>query len=207
MSWLLEYHGHLSHIRSRTGPLAAHEIKMAKGDVIRVVQRQVYPGEVERLSGNRASGTVNTTEQLQRLCPVLNDSTLCMGGRLNYYSYAQELKHPAILSSKHPVVDLIVRHFHALEGHCCPAHVLGTICKYYWIVHGGSVVKRIIGKCISFRKQNAVPCDQQMAPLPAARVEAGWFPFKQLGVDYFGSISVKRGQGTYKRYGCLFTCL
>ncbi|KAA3671009.1 uncharacterized protein DEA37_0007414, partial [Paragonimus westermani] len=182
-SWLLEHHGHPSHIRPRTGSLAADEIKMAKGDVIRMVQHQVYLGELLRLSGNRASGTLKATGQLQRLCPVLIDSTLCVGGHHNYSSYAQELKHPAILPNKHPVVDLIVRHFHTLEGHSGPAHVLRAIRKYYWIVHGGSAVKRIIGKCISCRKQNAVPCDQQMAPLPAARVEAGWFPFEQVGVD------------------------
>ena len=46
-----------------------------------------------------------------------------------------------------------------------------------------------------------------MAPLPKIRIEVPAHPFENVGVDYFGPISVKRGRGTEKRYGCLFTCL
>ncbi|KAA3679660.1 uncharacterized protein DEA37_0010380 [Paragonimus westermani] len=77
--WLLEHHGHPSPSRPRTGPLAADESKMARRDIIRRVQRQVHPGEVQRLGGNRASGTLKVTGQLQRLCPVLINSMLYVG--------------------------------------------------------------------------------------------------------------------------------
>ena len=46
-----------------------------------------------------------------------------------------------------------------------------------------------------------------MAPLPSCRVKAGWYPFQHVGLDYFGSIKVKRGRSLVKRYGCILTCL
>jgi hypothetical protein len=46
-----------------------------------------------------------------------------------------------------------------------------------------------------------------MADLPADRVTPGDPAFTFVGVDYFGPYLVRRGRGTEKRYGCLFTCL
>ena len=46
-----------------------------------------------------------------------------------------------------------------------------------------------------------------MADLPADRVASDLPPFSFVGVDCFGPLYVKRGRGTAKRYGVLFTCL
>ena len=46
-----------------------------------------------------------------------------------------------------------------------------------------------------------------MAVLPRDRITPDLPPFTNVGVDYFGPIEVKRGRGTIKRYGVIFTCL
>ncbi|KAJ8406747.1 hypothetical protein AAFF_G00296630 [Aldrovandia affinis] len=46
-----------------------------------------------------------------------------------------------------------------------------------------------------------------MANLPEDRLLPDKPPFTNTGVDFFGPFDVKRGRGTVKRYGVLFTCL
>ena len=49
--------------------------------------------------------------------------------------------------------------------------------------------------------------EQKIADLPKERILPNHPPFTNVGVDYFGPIEVKRGRGTVKRYGVIFTCL
>lgn len=46
-----------------------------------------------------------------------------------------------------------------------------------------------------------------MADLPENRLLPDKPPFTNTGVDFFGPFDVKRGRGTVKRYGVMFTCL
>ena len=79
-------------------------------------------------------------------------------------------------------------------------------CKY-WIVGARGLVRQVLRRCITCKRRDAHPCEQQMADLPADRVTPGGPAFTSVSIDYFGPIAVKRGRGREKRYGCLFTCL
>lgn len=46
-----------------------------------------------------------------------------------------------------------------------------------------------------------------MSDLPVERVIPDLPPFTNVGVDYFGPVEVKRGRGSIKRYGVIFTCM
>ena len=46
-----------------------------------------------------------------------------------------------------------------------------------------------------------------MAPLPKCRVSAYEPPFTYVGIDMFGSLLIKQGRSTPKRWGCIFTCM
>ncbi|CAH8494788.1 unnamed protein product [Dicrocoelium dendriticum] len=208
--WLLSRHN--AHRVYARGPLLVSEIEDARKDILRMVQRETFSNELTNLKAcsnqsTHLSHAWKKRNPIRRLYPTLIEGIICVGGRLNYTDYEESLKHPAILPSRHPVVEALVRHFHVSEGHGGVHHVLSAIRTKYWILHGAKTVKRVVGSCIRCWKRTATPCQQQMAPLPCTRAEIGWFPFKNVGVDYFGPIVVKRGRTVEKRFGCIFNCL
>lgn len=190
--------------------LTAQELDQAQRDVVRMVQRLAFPDELARLT--KSSNAAHTRPEqlkgsLMRLNPTLIDGIICLGGRLTYTNYEQSMRHPAILPKGSLVTELIIRYYHVTEGHCGWSQVLAATRRKFWILQGGTTVKRVVGSCINCRRRLATPCNQLMAPLPLARAEAGRHPFSQVGIDYFGPFPVKRGRAMEKRYGCLFTCL
>ena len=65
------------------------------------------------------------------------------------------------------------------------SQVLAAIRRKFWILKGGSAVRRVVSKCIKCRRWNSRPEAQIMAPLPMARVTPGDAPFTAVGIDYF----------------------
>ena len=124
-----------------------------------------------------------------------------------------------ILPGKHPVTELIIRHYHHLNGQVGSYQVLAEIRQRFWIVKGVSSVKRVLSKCHVYRCYNAKLVEQVTAQLPVVRVSSDSqriiYPFAEVGMDYFGQLYVKTGPNTRsrknatlnKRYGCIFTCL
>nr|CAK6928354.1 unnamed protein product [Fasciola hepatica]CAK6928356.1 unnamed protein product [Fasciola hepatica] len=184
MAWLVRFKDYLlyrmstkTRIEVSVGRITLDEIRKAEHDIVREVQSSEFADDLSRLKSNASKPWKSRRSEsghLKTLCPVIIDEIMCVGGRLDYCNHEPSFKHPAILPKGHPVTDLIIRHYHAMEGHC------GT-------------------------SQNRSA--QQMAPLPPMRAEAGWYPFHEVGVDYFGPFPVRRGRSTEKRYGCLFSCL
>ena len=111
-----------------------------------------------------------------------------------------------ILPKKHPVSTLIIRYFHEILGHAGREHVLSCVRQHFWIIQARSLVRQVLRKCISFRRRNEAPLNQIMADLPKERLTPYEPPFSYTGVDFFGPFYVKRGRGSDKVYGCLFTC-
>ena len=72
---------------------------------------------------------------------------------------------------------------------------------------GRRAVERIERKCDLCLKRYAKPLTSQMAPLPAARLQAFVTTFTNVGVDSFGPLYVSIERRAEKRYDCLFTCL
>ena len=68
-------------------------------------------------------------------------------------------------------------------------------------------VSRLILDCVKCRRLRGNVGEQKMADLPSDSITPDLPPFTNVGVDYFGPIEVKRGRGTMKRYGVIFTCL
>lgn len=118
--------------------------------------------------------------------PLLAEGILRVGGHLENAPVSFETKHPVILPTKHHVTNLIIQNYHRQEGHCGPSQVLACIRKRFWIVRGLSAVRRVLASCMNYRKQNAHPGEQIIAPLPEARVAPSDPPFTHVGVDYFG---------------------
>ena len=212
VAWLLRFKQfcrsrYLNHdVSLETGRLSTQELVYARNVVLKQVQVSSFRADIERLS-NASSAIPSKSSPLLKLCPILEDGLLKVGGRMRYAPLNYAAKHPVLLPEKHHVTSLIIRDFHQINGHVGSQHVLALIRSRYWIVHGMSAVKRVIGSCFDCRKRIQPPCKQQMAPLPEERLTPDNPPFTFVGVDFFGPMYVKHGRGQSKRYGCLFTCL
>ncbi|CAH8653316.1 unnamed protein product [Heterobilharzia americana] len=172
------------------GYLTADELEAARHKVLCMVQQEVYGELIKEL---REKGSCETEEgELQRLSPILVDGLVCVGGRLNYSDYPLTFKHPVILPRHHFVTELIIRHYHIIEGHTGTSQVLATLRRNYWIIKGISAVKRVIRKCIECRRLKAALGQQMMAPLPVCRVQKGW---KQ--VNYLADVFWRRWMKEY----------
>ncbi|CAI2734059.1 unnamed protein product [Schistosoma spindalis] len=161
----------------------------------------------ELFSEFKTHSKVVSHNDLKELSPIILDGLICVGGRLSYSDFSDAFKHPIILPSRHLVTEMIIRHYHKEQGYTGTSQVLATIRKSYWIVKGTSIVRRVIGKCMTCRRFTMNLGQQLRAPLPVCRVQQGWYSFSNVGVDYFGPFLVKRGRSLEKRYGCVFTCL
>ena len=184
--------------------LTLDDLVAAESEIIRCSQRQQFREEVKTLQKSRQ---LSRSSQLFKLDPILQDDTLRVGGRLNKSAMPENAKHPVILSKHSRVATLILRDIHQRTGHCGRSYVLAQLRRKYWIPQANSAIRKIISKCTTCRRINGKVGEQKMASLPEDRLLPDKPPFTNTGVDFFGPFDVKRGRGTVKRYGVMFTCL
>ena len=195
---------------ARVKSLSVEELRSARTSLIRYVQRECFPDEVARLKRKTASisysnAVVKKSSSLAALSPFMGDDGLLrVSGRLDRAELSFDAKLPAIIPSKHHIVDLLIRHYHEREGHSGARAVLAAIQQELWILRGRSRIRWIIDKCVICRKKYAPPCEQLMVSLPVPRVTAFERPFASTGVDYFGPLMVKRGRCQVKRYMAVY---
>ena len=88
-------------------PLTVAELEEAERKIIRRVQEESFPEDLERMKKG----------SLARLKPFREDGLLRLGGRLNRSSLDHDSKHPFILPKDNTVSELIILHYHGLNGH------------------------------------------------------------------------------------------
>lgn len=187
-------------------PVTVQELKEAEKAILRCVQSQVFPKEIQQLrsKGNRAF--IGKESELKALNPGCREGLLCVGGRLSRSDMSEEEKHPVILPKKHWVVSLIIWDTHRSLGHVGRNHVLSRLRRKFWITGGLSAIRRTLASCTVCRRKNAYKQEQIMSDLPACRTDISR-PFEHTGVDYFGPFSIREGRRDLKRFGVLFTCM
>ena len=188
----------------RTGLLEVSEIEAAQMEVIRHVQAIEY---YEELAALKKNAQLPRSSPLIKLCPILEDGIVRVGGRLEKADLTYDVKHPIIIPGKTRLSELMVREVHDSNGHVGAKHILSLLNQRYWLTPGISSIRTVLNDCFLCRKRNAQPCLQKMASLPPERVTADLPPFTNVGVDYFGPMNVVQGRSTVMRYGCLFTCM
>ena len=144
---------------------------------------------------------------IKKLCPIIINGILRVGGRLDFTDLDFDLKHPIILPNDSHFTELLIRQCHSQLGHCGHGHPWSILRQRYWMLKGGAAVKRTIGYCIYCKKRNASIGKQLMADLPSDRLQIEQPPFSHVGIDYFGPFNIRQARSTVKRYGCVFTCL
>ena len=178
---------------SRVG---APQLQQAEDSLIIHVQEQYYPEELVAL---RAGRGVSPSSPLYKLGPSPVKGIIVATGRLKNASLPSEAKEPPIIPHEHPIAEKIVRFTHEKTAHSGREYVVAEIRRKYWITGVRGLVKRVLRKCMTCRRQDARPCEQQMGDLPPDRVTSGGPAFMSVGVDYFGPIAVKRGLGTREK--------
>ncbi|KAL7826262.1 hypothetical protein SRHO_G00340000 [Serrasalmus rhombeus] len=184
--------------------LSVDELERAENAVISYVQNSSFHEEVEALQKGKQ---VKLTSNISSLDPILENGILRVGGRFNKMAMPISQQHPAILPKNSHISRLIMRHIHQTLGHSGRNHVLSKLRQHYWIPSANSLARRTIKECVLCRRIQGKAGEQKMADLRAERITPDLSPFTHVGIDYFGPIEVKKGRGTAKRYGVIFTCL
>ena len=205
VAWLIAVKGVLSKKTDPISILQADNIRQAELSLIKYIQQQSFPTEMDLLKTGKTQ--VHKKSSLFPLQPILMHDVICLGTRFSNSQFPDEFKFPAILPRDNPIVQLIIQDAHEANGHSGREYVMATLRQKYWIVGVRSAIRKILTKCVTCKRRDGRPCQPKMADLPLDRVTPGNPPFTHVGVDYFGPFLVKRGRGTEKRYGCIFTCL
>ena len=184
--------------------LTPEHLREAERAIMVHVQQKAFPQEIADL---RTKGRVSHSSRLARLSPELRNGLIVSTGRLRNANLPRVTVAPVVLPNDHHVVEVLTRHLHLETAHAGRDHVLAELRQRYWVVGATTLVKKILGRCVTCRRRESAPCKQQMADLPLDRLQEGGAAFQRCGVDYFGPFTVEKGRGTDKRYGCLFTCL
>ena len=187
------------------GAITVGEMRAASNKVLRCVQKDAFKDDYRDLEKGKEQ--VKSSSNLRRLCPVMIDGLMRVGGRLEKANQPYDVIHPIILPKKNKVTNMIIQSAHSLEGHAGASHVLAVLRQKYWIINGRSTVKQVLNKCTLCRRQIAPKGEQVMAALPEERITPDDPPFFNVGIDYFGPFHVKVGRSSAKRYGCIFTCM
>ncbi|XP_061170566.1 uncharacterized protein LOC133179906 [Saccostrea echinata] len=110
-------------------------IKQAENQIVRAVQRDMYPRETEALMEGRP---IPRTSSILKLAPFIDDQVIIrVGGRLQTSDLPYGEKHPVLIPGKHHVATLIVRRFHEQTEHQGRHLTEGAVRKTgFWITGG-----------------------------------------------------------------------
>ena len=91
------------------GTLAAHEIKGAQQDLIKLIQQKRFAEEYELLKTKQEI----RSGKLKDLSPFMDkDGLIRVGGRLKHANIPYDWKHQVILQKDHHISELIAREYH-----------------------------------------------------------------------------------------------
>lgn len=147
--------------------------------IIRTIQKKSFPEELKDIEHNRP---LNKRRRLHSLLPYKdNEGLMPVKSRVNFISSERFNKQPSIIYGKHPVVRLIITHYHEKFGHDNNNRVMNKICR-------------------------AKSRTQVMEMLPNARMAYHECPFTHCGV-YYRTHGSKYRTKKIKKMGCFITCL
>lgn len=117
-----------------------------------------------------------------------------------------------IIPGKHHVATLLVLHYHQAVKHQGRHFTEGAIrAAGYWLMSAKRCIGSLLNKCVTCRKLCHPTEFQQMADLPAERLQVAP-PFTYVGVDVFGlwqvvSCCTRGGYSNSKRWAVIFSCM
>ena len=160
-------------------PINVDEMKNAKKEILRLVQRESFLSEItalhhakrskmdEDVKGQQVKNAEGRNSPLRQLDPFLSeDGLIRVGERLGRAPISDEARHQVIPFKQHHVVEVIIRHYHKVAGHSGQEYILSLIHQRYWIIKDRMTLRRILIACFSCRRRQAPIQEQKMAHLP-----------------------------------------
>ncbi|GFR02854.1 integrase catalytic domain-containing protein [Trichonephila clavata] len=145
--------------------------------------------------------------KLYSLRPYIVDDQgiLRINSRINEAKFRSNEKNPIIVPKESKFAELIVKEKHLRLLHGGVTVTLSQIRRKYWIPQEGQPIRKIIIRCLAYKKYSVKPADQFSGQLPRDRILESP-PFTVIGVDLTGPVYVKLGNEVEKSYIALFTC-
>lgn len=186
--------------------LTTTELRNSEHALCRLAQCDTFSGEITAL---RNGQLVGKTSPMKWLNPrISNNDIVRVGGRLGNANAFEEVKHPIILSGKHPLATLLANHYHLFLLHAGPQLMMCTIRQRFWILGGRNLLRQVYHQCHVCFRRTPILVQQTTADLPTSRVTPSR-PFSVSGIDYCGPVYLKgahRKAGPVKAYIAIFVC-
>ena len=197
------YRRHSNELLKRNQP--SEELQQVTRLLLRKSQMQSFGQSYQALAAGKPMAA---SDHLNKLSPFMDDQNLMrLKGRLRHADASYEMKHPILLSAKHPIVRKLIEDAHENNYHEGAEYVRSILQQNYWIIGLRNALRNVKLKCVKCRKQQVGVVQPFMADLPKERLEERVVPFANTGVDYFGPFEVRFMRKSMKRWCCLFTCL
>lgn len=207
-----KYIFNLKHTKNRkpinNNPILTDELVSSQKQLIRIVQAETFPNEINAL---KAKKQISKRSHTLNLNPFLgSEEILRVGGRLSNALIPFNQKHPIILRGQHNFSKLIVHDVHQRMLHGGQQMTMALVRSAYWITNLKRLVKAVIHQCIRCHRYNAKMQEQLMGSLPIERTII-LRPFTNTGVDYAEPVDIKLRKGrcskSSKGYIAVFVCL
>ncbi|KAJ8365140.1 hypothetical protein SKAU_G00139710 [Synaphobranchus kaupii] len=190
--------------------LTEKELTQAEQIVIRCVQHEIYSEEMKCIQGKQ---DLPNNSPLCKLHPIMDsEGLLRVGGRISQSKLQEDEANPILIPGQHHIATLLIHHHHESVKHQGRHLTEGAIrASGLWIIGAKRSINSLIHRCVTCRKLRRKIEHQQMADLPAERLQTDP-PFSYVGLDVFGpwEITTRRtrgGQARSKRWAVMFTCM
>ncbi|XP_062618752.1 uncharacterized protein LOC134280361 [Saccostrea cucullata] len=166
-------------------PKSAEAYKRAEEFIMKAVQREYFPEEVESLMEGRE---IKKGNAILGLSPFLDSRGLLrVGGRLRCgtKSLRQIETCPILIPKGSHLATLLALYCHEQVFHQGRRLTGGKLHSMgFWIVGAKRLINSLLGKCVICKRLRGTFCSPKMAELPEDRLSPGP-PFTYVGVDVF----------------------
>ena len=182
--------------------LSKEELDKAKTTGIKLMQKQMFPRELEALELNKKIDTSN-----RKLNLYLDNGVIKCKGRLENLLNSDIQNDPILVDGGHPFVRSLISYYHIHYNCSSKRYTLNKVRRMVYGPNLQKAVDSVCRGCYTCKLLRAQPyAYPKVPPLPKERLMSR-SPFVVCGVDYSGPHHVRQGRGKAKIWIVLFTCM
>lgn len=169
-------------------PLTLADIDRAENTLLRMVQKEKYPQEIEELENRRTRPARAWTTNLNVF--IDPNGVMRIGGRIhNAFQLKFERRHPIVFPRSHFLRALIFT-VHEDNGHCHNNVLEGVIQDKFWVTNLIKDVRAVIRACYLCRRMKMETHKQILSDLPQQRLSFAK-PFMYVSCDFAGPFEIR----------------